>query len=273
MEERAPRRAAGAADGRTTAVIGVTTAAAAHTRHTAPAHASVRDRPRPPQPACDRRPRRRGDQPHSPPSARLLVFPPWPPWLPSAPTSPARTAAPDTPPRRRPHRPSRTIWRGARRRRPPARRGGGRVDGGPARRGAIPLLAPVIFSRGMSSAAVQSGEGRRQRHRRLCCGGCRCRRARHRCDCDGWWLRRRWRRRRAVVHVPAVAAAAAEGRVHRGRRAGQGRRRSVRRRASCVGGGSAQRPRPWRPGRVRRRAGGGGRGRQCGGAGRRRRQP
>jgi len=43
LEERAPGRPAGAADGRTTAVVGVTTAAAAHARHTP--RARVGERP------------------------------------------------------------------------------------------------------------------------------------------------------------------------------------------------------------------------------------
>jgi len=114
-----------------------------HTPDTPSARASVRDRPRPAPPARDWPPRRRGDQPHLPPSARVWGSPPWPPWRPSASTSPARTAAPDAPPRRRPHRPSCAIWRGPRRRRPPLRRRGGSVDCGPARCGAPPLLAPA----------------------------------------------------------------------------------------------------------------------------------
>jgi len=102
-----------------------------HTPDTPPARASVRDRPRPTRPARGRPPRRRGDQTHSPPRARVWVCPPWPPWRPSSSTSPARTAATDAPPRRPPHRPSRPIWRGRRCRRPAPRRRGGSDDGGP----------------------------------------------------------------------------------------------------------------------------------------------
>jgi len=91
-----------------------------HTPDTPPARASVRDHPRPTQPARGRPPRRRGDQPHPPPRARVWVSPPWPPWRPSASTSSARTAAPDASPCRRPHRPSRAILHGPRSRSPRA---------------------------------------------------------------------------------------------------------------------------------------------------------
>jgi len=86
-----------------------------------------------------RPPRRRGDQPHPPPSARVWGSPPWPPWRPSASTSPARTAAPDAPPRRRPHRPSRAIWHGPRRRRP-------RADAAAALTAAPPAAVPPYSS-------------------------------------------------------------------------------------------------------------------------------
>jgi len=54
-----------------------------------------------------------------------------------------------------------------------------------------------------------------------------------------------------VIHGPTVAAAAASGCAHRRLHADGGRRRGVRMRAACVGGGGAQLPRPWRPGRMR----------------------
>ena len=87
-----------------------------HTPDTPPARASVRDRPRPTQLARGRPPRRRGDQPHPPPRARVWVSPP------AAAPPVARDMA----------------WSEAP---PPPRRRGGSVDGGPARCGA-PLTPP-----------------------------------------------------------------------------------------------------------------------------------
>jgi len=60
-----------------------------HTPDTPPARASVRDRPRPTQPARGRPSRRRGDQPHPPPRARVWVSPPA-----AADGGPARCGAP-----------------------------------------------------------------------------------------------------------------------------------------------------------------------------------
>jgi len=146
-----------------------------HTPDTPPSRASVRDRPRPTQPARGRPPRRLGDQPHPTLRARVWVSPP------AAAPPVARDMA----------------WSEA----PPSpRRRGGSVDGGSARCGAPPLLAPATVCRWTSSAAVRSGEGRRQRHRRLPCRGCRRCRARHRRDCNGWWCAR-----------PLAAAAATVG--------------------------------------------------------------
>jgi len=89
-----------------------------HTPDTPPAHASVRDRPRPTRPGRGRPPHRRGDQPHALACARVWVPPP--------------AAAPPV---------TRDIaWSKAA---PPPGGRGGSVDGGPARCGASSLLAPT----------------------------------------------------------------------------------------------------------------------------------